>query len=365
MDSMSRVEQQGRFYAFILVGMVTLILIAAGMTVPLLSLMLAQTVMRLMRQSALGQWQGRKALGVFLLLLVALCMALLFTAAVNAVLGSSARMEELLVRVGSILQSLRLRLPGSLADYLPQQQDLLGMIAKGVSQHATELSALGLGTLKHMGYLLIGLLIGILMSLDHDGFESKVGPRTRRLWQQCHELRMSFARIAAAQVRISLINTMLTLIYLLIALPLAGIHLPFSKTLVLLTFLGGLIPILGNLISNTVILVLSLGISLPLAGVSLLFLVLVHKFEYFINARIMGSSIHARAWEMLLSMILLERFLGLSGVVMAPILYAWLKQEWMAWDTHGITNDDCGAESAELPAWELRSQDKACNEDNP
>jgi len=36
-------------------------------------------------------------------------------------------------------------------------------------------------------------------------------------------------------------------------LPLLGIHLPFVKTMIAVTFLAGLLPVIGNLISNTVI----------------------------------------------------------------------------------------------------------------
>lgn len=58
-----------------------------------------------------------------------------------------------------------------------------------------------------------------------------------------------------------------------------------------------------------------------------MFLVLVHKFEYFLNARIIGSHIEARAWELLIAMLVMEAIFGLAGLVAAPILYAYVKQE--------------------------------------
>jgi hypothetical protein len=48
--------------------------------------------------------------------------------------------------------------------------------------------------------------------------------------------------------------------------PMFGVHLPFAKTLVAVTFLAGLLPVSGNLISNTVIVVVSLNVSLEVAG---------------------------------------------------------------------------------------------------
>ena len=52
-----------------------------------------------------------------------------------------------------------------------------------------------------------------------------------------------------------------TALYLLVALPLFHERLPLSKTLVLLTFIVGLLPVIGNLISNTIIVGISLSVS--------------------------------------------------------------------------------------------------------
>jgi predicted PurR-regulated permease PerM len=105
------------------------------------------------------------------------------------------------------------------------------------------------------------------------------------------------------------------------------VHLPFAKTLVALTFITGLLPVVGNLISNTVIVVVSMNVSLQVAIASLAFLVLVHKLEYFLNARIVGRHIHAKAWELLVAMLLMEAAFGIAGLVAAPIYYAYLKDE--------------------------------------
>jgi predicted PurR-regulated permease PerM len=140
----------------------------------------------------------------------------------------------------------------------------------------------------------------------------------------------AFRRIVFAQVRISGLNTILTAIYLLLVLPAFGIHLPLVKTLIAVTFCAGLLPVLGNLISNTVILVVSLSSSLYAAIGSLVFLVLIHKLEYFVNARIIGAKIRARAWELLLAMLVMDAAFGIPGVIAAPIYYAYLKDELAA-----------------------------------
>jgi predicted PurR-regulated permease PerM len=79
-----------------------------------------------------------------------------------------------------------------------------------------------------------------------------------------------------------------------------------------------------------VIVVMSLSVSPGLAIGSLLFLVVIHKLEYFVNARVMGGQIRARAWEILLAMLVMDAIFGIPGVIAAPIYYAYLKNELSA-----------------------------------
>ena len=41
----------------------------------------------------------------------------------------------------------------------------------------------------------------------------------------------------------------------------------------------------------------------------------------------MGSRINARAWELLLAMIVMEAAYGIAGLIAAPIYYAYIKNE--------------------------------------
>ena len=54
---------------------------------------------------------------------------------------------------------------------------------------------------------------------------------------------------------------------------------------------------------------------------------MLHKLEYFLNARIVGAHIKAHAWELLLAMLTMEAVFGIAGLLMAPIYYAFLKAE--------------------------------------
>ena len=98
-------------------------------------------------------------------------------------------------------------------------------------------------------------------------------------------------------------------------------------TVLIVAFIVGLIPVAGNLISNTIIIILSLGSSLYVALASLVFLVVIHKLEYFLNAKIIGSEIESSAWELLVAMVVFERIFGIGGIIVAPVYYAYLKNE--------------------------------------
>jgi predicted PurR-regulated permease PerM len=152
----------------------------------------------------------------------------------------------------------------------------------------------------------------------------------RALTARVSVLSGAFRNVVFSQIRISALNTLLTGIYLAGVLPAMGIQLPLLKTLIAVTFLVGLIPILGNLISNTVIVIVSLSVSPFVAVSSLAFLVIIHKLEYFVNARIIGSRIRARAWEILLAMLFMEAAFGIPGLIAAPIYYAYVKDELTA-----------------------------------
>ena len=178
-----------------------------------------------------------------------------------------------------------------------------------------------------LAHILIGMVVGALISLREVSAEDPVRPLSAALAERVERLAAAFRRVVFAQFRIASINAVFTWIYLGIILPLLGIDLPLVKTMVALTFVLGLIPVAGNLISNTIITIVSLSVSLQVAMMSLAYLVIIHKLEYFLNARIVGTQIKARAWEILLAMLAMEAAFGIDGVIAAPIYYAYLKTE--------------------------------------
>ncbi len=269
---------------------------------------------------------------LFSTLLVALVT--LVTLGVTAFIHSNAgSLPALMKKMAEILESSRTWLPDWADQHLPADPvELQSRAADWLRAHAGELQRAGGETLRGLAHALIGMVVGALLALRDVAFPQNGGPLARALSVHAGRFTEAFRQVVFAQVRIAAINAFLTGLYLVVGLELFGIKLPLAKTLVVLTFVAGLIPIAGNLISNTVIFIISLSHSLELALFSLAFLVVLHKLEYFLNARIVGSHIKAHAWELLLAMLIMEATFGLAGLLLAPIYYAFLKAELAAYE---------------------------------
>lgn len=271
-----------------------------------------------------------KIVAVALLAIVIIVAVALAIGAVIAIFRSDAgSMQGLTAKMAEILEGSRQSLPVWLAGSLPANVETLkDTLAQWLREHGGELQLAGKHAARGFAHILIGLVVGALIALREEVTSGEaMRPLAAALAERAHRLAEAFRRIVFAQVRISAINTTLTGIYLIAVLPLFGVHLPLTKTMIALTFVVGLIPVLGNLLSNTVIVVVSLAHSPQIAFASLAFLVIVHKLEYFLNARIVGGQISAKAWELLLAMLAMEAAFGVPGVVAAPIYYAYLKDE--------------------------------------
>jgi predicted PurR-regulated permease PerM len=196
-----------------------------------------------------------------------------------------------------------------------------------LGSHVQKISVVGMEGFKIFAHILLGMVVGGMAALHHFRGDEETPPFIGALRSRLRTLTTAFDKVVFAQVKISALNTALTAVYLLVVLPLFDIKLPMATILILLTFAVGMLPVVGNLVSNTVIVVISLGVSLGVGVASLIFLVLIHKAEYFMNARIVGHQVQATAWELLGAMLLMEAAFGVVGLVAAPVMYAWLKAE--------------------------------------
>jgi predicted PurR-regulated permease PerM len=220
-----------------------------------------------------------------------------------------------------------LRMPEWISTMLPvdaeQMKAKAGML---VHSHMDQLQQGGKSVARGFGHVLIGMILGAIIAITAERASPRL-PLARALATRIGRFSDAFRRIVFAQIKISALNAVFTALYLFVALPLFHQRLPLSKTLVLITFITGLLPVIGNLISNTIIVAVSLSVGLSTAIASLGFLIAIHKLEYFLNARIVGGQIEARAWELLLAMLVMEAAFGVPGVIAAPIFYAYVKRE--------------------------------------
>jgi predicted PurR-regulated permease PerM len=286
------------------------------------------------------RFQGRMSKGIvrpLALLVVTTCTAAVIAAAVALLVTMLRRgagnVPAMMEQMADILGSVRLWLGGIGRSFIPEvltdAEEFKVTVMAWLKTHAQTLRAGSMWIGVGLVHMIMGVLLAVLVFFRHITLkdEENRGPLARHLVEKVDRFAHAFGRIATAQIKISAVNTTLTGIYLLVVLPLFGIRVPFGTTLVVVTFLCGLIPVLGNLISNTVITILSLGVSMGTAIASLSFLVVIHKLEYLINSRIVGGETDSQAWEILLAIIVGEAAFGVGGVVMAPIVYAFIKRE--------------------------------------
>ncbi len=242
--------------------------------------------------------------------------------------SDSGSLTSLIARMAQIIEDSRQILPGWIDERIPADAVVLQqVVTQWLRDNASSLQFLGKEAGRYAAHIVIGMVVGAMLALRDALTEELYKPFARAMLKRVILFGEAFRNIVFAQVRISAINTIFTSIYLLIILPLLGVELPFVKTMIAITFIVGLLPVVGNLISNTVIVVVSMSQSLAVAIGSLLFLVVIHKLEYFLNARIVGGQIRANAWELLVAMVVMEAVFGVAGVVAAPIYYAYLKSE--------------------------------------
>ena len=274
---------------------------------------------------------GKVAAVALLAMVVVAMLTLLFFGAMAFFRSDAGSLPALLQKMAEIIEGSRGNLPDWVVGSLPADADSLkNTIVTWLRGHAGDVELVGREAGRTVVHILIGMVIGAMVSLREARPGEGHGPLAHALVERAARLGEAFRRVVFAQVRIAALNTLFTVIYLVVVLPMLGVHLPLTKTMIAITFVAGLLPVLGNLISNTVIVVVSLSASPSAALGSLVFLVLVHKLEYFLNARIVGVQIRASAWELLLAMLVMEAAFGIPGLVAAPIYYAYLKDELAA-----------------------------------
>ncbi len=322
--------------AWILVGVAMLLVLLLHLLPALLAGLLVYELIHIITPYIERKLPGTRAKLLTIALLATVVVGLLSLAGAGLVAffrSDAGSITELMAKMAQIIEDSRKILPPWLLTHLPADAiTFKAQAAEWLRVHAEELQGVGKEAGRATVHVLIGMIIGGMVALRDAAHDDTFKPFALALVQRTSLFGDAFRRVVFAQVRIASINALFTAIYLLVILPLMGVHLPLVKTMIAITFVVGLIPVAGNLISNTIIVIVSLSQSLSVAIGSLLYLVVIHKFEYFLNARIVGGQIRANAWELLIAMLLMEAMFGIAGIVAAPIYYAYIKGELRARD---------------------------------
>ncbi len=180
---------------------------------------------------------------------------------------------------------------------------------------------------KRFFYIIVGMVIAALCFFgeSNGSYRDNLFDAIRKeLSLRIGKFMEGFEKVVGAQLIISGINTILTAIFLIIT------DLPYLTFLIPATFIVGILPILGNVISNTFIVGTALVVSPKLAVFALGFLIVIHKMEYFLNSKIVGSNLNAPMWQTLIGILVGEMVMGIPGIILAPALLYYIREEMTA-----------------------------------
>src|SRR5438132_2957024 len=240
-------------------------------------------------------------------------------------------LPAMMQQMADILRSTRVWLGGYgrqlIPDVMTDAENIKGAIVLWLKAHAEAVRIAG-GTFSiGLLHVFMGMLLAIVIFFRHvTHHDESLRPLAFYLTEKVDRFANVFSRIATAQIKVSAINTLIVAVYLTILLSI-GKAIPFMTTVIAITFICGLVPIFGNIVSNAVLVILSLGVSEGTAIASLIFVLALSKLQYVLTSRMVGGNTNSQAWEILFSIIIGEAAFGVAGVGMAPVVYAFVKRE--------------------------------------
>ena len=274
------------------------------------------------RLAALMPEPTARGLSLLIFLVTAVGVAWMFIFFLKlTLLRTPAILTVLIPRIHSMAESYGFDLP---FEDLHQLRQIILQTVKENAGDVTEASGL---LTKRVFQIIVSVFVAILCFLSE-------GPRTgrdtlfdsirREVDDRVGLFMRGFEKILGAQVLVSFINTGITALFIL------AMGLPHVNFLILATFILGIIPILGNVISNAIIVATALTISAHLALIALAFLIIIHKLQYFLNSQIVGARTNIPIWQILLGLLIGEAVLGVPGIILAPAMLHYVREELRA-----------------------------------
>ncbi len=308
-------------YALVLVGLFVLTRCGLGhaLIAGLFAHMMLHQADQVLRERGVSRPVARWG-AVAIFSVVGLLLALIFASFVHIGL---ARLPVLLDRLLPRLDALGARLGLDLP--IENARELRVAILETVRANARSVTAASGLLTRGFFQIVVTVAVALLVFLWTPEAERPRGTPDEEFLRECGaRLKLfgaSFERVMGAQVVIAAINTAVTAVFLFPA------HVPFRTFLTLATFVCGMVPIAGNVMSNALIVAAALTVSDRMAAAALIFLIVVHKMEYFLNGRIVGARISTPMWATLLGLLVGEALLGVTGAILAPTLLFYFREE--------------------------------------
>lgn len=206
-----------------------------------------------------------------------------------------------------------------LKEHLPDTETLVSSFSHYGTDAVHVLNALG----HLVAYALIGLILAVVFLLEREAilrWRDSLPPASLlgTLARWFDHVAEAISVTVQLQLIVAAFNTLLTLPVLFV------LGIPDKPLLMMLIFVSGLVPVIGNVVSGAVLSVMAWLTSGPVGvAVFLVLTFLLHKVEaYYLNPRLTARHVKLPGFVLILSLIAWEHVLGFAGLFVSfPFLF--------------------------------------------
>ena len=263
---------------------------------------------------------------VFLIILIIALIVPEFISQLNELIK---KIPDFLTSVNTFITDIFKNFSSSNFDTTTMKDNLLESVNKFVNNLSTNNLSVIVekfsSSIKFLSNIVVGLLIGIYLSLDY----SKVTKYfrmiiPRRFHDDLKVLKNSFNTMLRSYVSGTLLSCLFVFIFTLIGLLFSGISSPMLFAV--FCALTNIIPYFGPYIGGIPVVVFGFAIS-PVTGIICLVTVLIVQFidGNILNPIIVGKAVSLHPITIMLSLLLFEYFFGIMGMILATPIVATLK----------------------------------------
>ena len=173
-----------------------------------------------------ARWLAVALLGTIIVSL----LTLIFAGAISFVLHEAENPGASLDKFMILVDRARGQLPPFIDSYLPASAaEFQVSLFQWLQKHIGELQLIGKGAAHMFVTMLIGMVLGAIIALQRISDVHTRKPLASALFDRLYLVSRAFRNIVFAQIKISLLNTVFTSVFLAVVLPLCGIHLPLTR----------------------------------------------------------------------------------------------------------------------------------------